>query len=485
LYLTTLSYNEVMKLELTTAVVNIIARLEEAGYQAYIVGGAVRDILLKRATTDWDITTSATPEEILPLFTESFYDNNFGTVMVAGKHVKEQFHLKDGACTDEEIFDITTYRAEHGYSDKRRPDKVTWGVSVEEDLKRRDFTINAMAMKILVTKSGVSEVEIRDPYDGQADLEAKQVRAVGVARERFEEDALRIMRAIRIGAQLGFVIEEETLAAIKEKAVNLQKIAWERIGAEVMKLLSSEHAADGIQLLVNTGIAEVVMPELLELRGIKQAGHHIYDVFTHSLEALRACPSPDPVVRLATLLHDVDKPVVMKEQGVRGVTFYNHEVSGARTAKQVAARLRLSKKDQDRVFTLVRWHMFTYDPKMTPASIRRFIRRVGKENIHDMMALRVGDRVGGGSKATSWRLTELQKRIGEQLYEPLSLKDLEIDGNRIMEILGVGPSRKIGEILNSLFEEIIEDSSLNNEEYLAKRVRELAKQKTRSERTGS
>jgi len=166
--------------------------------------------------------------------------------------------------------------------------------------------------------------------------------------------------------------------------------------------------------------------------------------------------------------------VVAKAEGARGVTFYNHEVSGARTAKRIAERLKLSKKDQDRVFTLVRWHMFVYESKMTDASIRRFIRRVGKENIVDMIALRIGDRVGGGSKATSWRLTELQKRIGEQMYEPLSLKDMNIDGAEIMKILTIPPSRKIGEILNALFEEILDDSAKNTKEYLEKRVKELA-----------
>jgi len=218
---------------------------------------------------------------------------------------------------------------------------------------------------------------------------------------------------------------------------------------------------------------EFVIPELLSTKAIKQGGHHIYDVFTHSLEALRACPSSDPVVRLATLLHDIDKPAVAKAEGVRGVTFYNHEVSGARTAKRVAERLKLPKKDQDRVFTLVRWHMFVYESKMTDASIRRFIRRVGKENIHDMMALRIGDRVGGGSKATSWRLTELQKRIGEQFYEPLSLKDLAIDGADVMQTLNIKPSRKVGEILNTLFEEILDDPKKNVKDELIKRLKEL------------
>lgn len=444
----------------------IVETLEKAGYEAWIVGGAVRDLLLTRSTKDWDITTNAKPDEVIPLFTESFYDNNFGTVMVAGKHLKSQFNLADDVASDDSIFDITTYRTDGVYSDKRRPDTVTWGKSVEEDLARRDFTINALAMG----KDG----RILDPYLGQEDLKKGLIRAVGKPRERFEEDALRMLRAVRLGAELGFVVEAETLAAIKEKAENIKEISWERIGAEVMKILASPNPADGVLLLHNVGILKTVMPELLLSKDIRQGGHHIYDVFTHAVEALRACPSPDPVVRLATLLHDVDKPVVAKAGGERGVTFYGHEVSGARTAKKIAERLRLSKRDQDRVFTLVRWHMFVYESKMTDASIRRFIRRVGKENIHDMMALRIGDRIGGGSKATSWRLTELQKRIGEQFYEPLSLKDLKINGADVMKILSISPSKKVGEILNTLFEEIIEDSSKNDKEYLEKRIKQLA-----------
>lgn len=459
-----------MKLKLDPGVVAIVKTLEGEGYEAWIVGGAVRDLLLDIPAYDWDVTTSATPEQIQPLFSECFYDNEYGTVKVAGKHIREQFGLADGEIEESVLYDITTYRSESEYSDKRRPDSVVWGKTVEEDLKRRDFTINALAIRQAQSK----HVEIIDPYGGQIDLKNQLIRAVGEPSERFDEDALRIMRAIRLSAQLGFMIEDKTLLALKAKVNNLKEISWERIGAETMKLLATEHAADGIQLMINTGIMEIVIPELLAMKEVKQGGHHIHDVFTHSLEALRACPSPDPVVRLATLLHDIDKPVVAKAEGVRGVTFYNHEVSGARTAKRIAERLKLSKKDQDRIFTLVRWHMFVYESKMTDASIRRFIRRIGKENIHDMMALRVGDRVGGGSKATSWRLTELQKRIGEQLYEPLSLKDMKINGAEIMQILNITPSRKVGEILNALFEEILDDSSKNTKEYLEKRVKELA-----------
>lgn len=456
-----------MKFKLDAGAEVIIKTLVKAGYEAWIVGGAVRDLILGLPSYDWDVTTNAKPEEIQPLFTECFYDNEYGTVKVAGKHIREQFGLPvdKAGMKDEELYDITTYRSEEGYSDKRRPDSVTWGASIEEDLTRRDFTINAMAINL--------EGEIVDPFGGKNDLEKKVIRAVGVASERFEEDGLRIMRAIRLAAQLGFTIEAETLVALKAKVSNLKQISWERIGAEVMKLLTTSHAADGVMLMANTKILEIVMPELLATKAIKQGGHHIYDVFTHSIEALRACPSSDPVVRLATLLHDIDKPTVAKAEGPRGVTFHSHEVVGARTAKKIAERLKLTKKEQDRVFTLVRWHMFTYDSKMTDAAIRRFIRRVGKENINDMMALRVGDRIGGGSKATSWRLTELQKRIGEQFYEPLSIKDLAIDGSDVMKILKIKPSKKVGEILNTLFEEILDDPKKNNKEELEKRVREL------------
>ncbi|TXH01684.1 MAG: HD domain-containing protein [Candidatus Moraniibacteriota bacterium] len=466
-----------MKLKIHPAAVLIVKTLQEAGYEAEIVGGAVRDLLLNLASYDWDITTNATPEYVEPLFKDSFYDNEYGTVKVAGKHLKEQFQLSDLECDDSMIFDITTYRSESGYTDKRRPDKVVWGKTIEEDLKRRDFTINALALRVkhedLVEKKEEYDCEIVDPYGGQEDIKSKVIRAVGVPIERFNEDALRIMRAIRLAAQLGFTIETETFVALKATVSNLKEISWERIGAEVMKLLATEHAADGIVLMANTGILEIIMPELIKCRGIMQGGHHTHDVYTHLIESLRGCSSSDPVVRLATLLHDIDKPTVVKAEGPRGVTFHNHEVVGARTAKRIAERLKLPKKDQDKIFTLVRWHMFHYDPKMTDSAIRRFIRRVGVENIHDMIALRIGDRIGSGAKTTSWRLTELQKRIGEQLYEPLSLKDMAVDGGDVMRILNIKPSRKIGEILNTLFEEIIEYSGKNTKEYLEKRIVEL------------
>jgi len=466
----------------------VLNQLQEAGYEAYVVGGAVRDLLLgKEEIFDWDITTSATPEQIQPLLSESFYDNNFGTVMVAPKHVMAQMLGKkelneEEKFEDMDVLDITTFRSEEGYSDRRRPDKVEWGESLEEDVKRRDFTINAMALratsyKLQVTSSArfeKVEVEIIDFNDGLKDLKAKLVRAVGDASKRFEEDALRMMRAIRIGAELSFGIEQECLEAISEKASLITKISNERVQVELVKILESDYPADGIMLLHTSGLLKYILPELEEGVDTPQGGRHKHTVFVHNIESLRECPSKDWLIRLATLLHDIGKPRTMKRQGPRGVTFYGHEVVGAHMCNKIADRLRLSKKNKNKLFTLVRWHMFTYNPEMTDAAIRRFIRRVGVGNINDMMMLRVGDRKGGGSRATSWRLRELQQRIGENLYEPMSVKDLKIDGHDLMKLLNVGPSRILGQVLNQLFEMVMEDEIENEKEVLEKKAVELA-----------
>ncbi|OGV90796.1 hypothetical protein A3A66_04155 [Microgenomates group bacterium RIFCSPLOWO2_01_FULL_46_13] len=477
-----------MHLKLPPPVLTVIGSLTTAGFEAYIVGGAVRDLLQQKDTTDWDFTTKATPEEIQKIFPDSFYDNHFGTVGITGQHllpVSSKAITKKWLAANwlDQVYEITTFRQEYGYSDKRHPDKIVWGKTLTEDLARRDFTINAIALKIHNPQSTIrnlsastpikTEVDIIDPYNGQVNLDQKLIRAVGDAKERFHEDALRMMRAIRLGAQLGFTIEPKTLTAIKQHANLIIHISWERIRDELLKIIASSYSADGILLLHSAGLLEFILPELLETRNVPQAGHHIYDVWTHSLESLRHCPSTDPLVRLATLLHDIGKPQTFRRQGPRGITFYGHEVVGARLTNLIAQRLRLSTKQSQKLTTLVRWHMFTYNPEMTDASIRRFIRRVGLENINDMLLLRVGDRKGGGSKATSWRLRQLQERIGQQLYEPMSLKDMKVNGLDVMKTLKIEPGPKIGQILNQLFEEILEDTSKNNRKYLISRIKKL------------
>ncbi len=479
-----------MNLLLSQPVLYVLYALQKAGFEATVVGGAVRDILLGRPTTDWDFTTNAKPDEIMRVFPHHFYTNAFGTVGLpfAGllKEMKAAgWHVNDELVSDplwiDQIIDVTTYRFESGYTDNRRPDQVTWGTRLIDDVARRDFTINALALSIdqQQLEQGIHErmsevqVEVVDHFNGEQDLANHTIRAVGNPAERFQEDALRMMRAIRLGAQLGFTIEAETLKAIQDNAGLIERISGERIRDELFKLLKSDYPAEGIQLLVNSGLLQFILPELLPMKGVKQGGHHIYDVWDHSIEALRGCPSTDALVRFAALLHDVGKPKTVRYQGPRGVTFYGHEVVGARMARVIAERLKLPTHQKEKLVTLVRWHMFVYDSQMTDGAIRRFIKNVGLENINDMMLLRVGDRKGGGSKSTSWRLTELQQRIGEQLYEPMSLKDMAINGNDLMTDLHVNPGPQMGKILNTLFDEVIEDSAKNTREYLLSRAKEL------------
>lgn len=468
---------------LPAPVIYILDTLTQNGHEAFVVGGAVRDLLLKfEDVHDWDITTSATPEQILEIFPESFYDNNYGTVMIAPKHIGEQAGL-DLEFEDLDVFDITTYRTEDGYTNRRHPDKVEWGKTLEEDVSRRDFTINAMALSshefrladLDLDDSGFARIpmEIHDFHQGLADLDQGLIRTVGKAKDRFSEDALRMMRAVRIATGLNFQLEDDTAEAISSQASLLSQISQERIRDELITMLSSNYPAEGILLLEQLGLLVHILPELRQGQGIAQGGRHRFDVWKHSIESLRGCPSRDPIVRLATLLHDVGKPKTARKQGPRGVTFYGHEVVGAHMSKQISDRLRLSKKDKQRLFILIRWHMFTYSPEMTDSAIRRFIRRVGLENINDMMNLRIGDRQGGGSKATSWRLRELQQRIGENLYEPMSLKDIKIDGHRLMEILEIKPSPVLGKILNQLFELVMDDEVANEPEALEAKAREI------------
>lgn len=470
-----------MDFQLPTSVAVIISTIQSKGFSCEIVGGAVRDTLIGRETTDWDFTTNATPEEILPLFHESFYENQFGTVMVAQKHLTEQFSLTPLPLSLDPnlIYDITTYRSDGEYRNHRKPESVVWGKSIAEDLQRRDFTINAIALRAKDFTLDISlpttrvEVEVIDPFNGQQDLVNKIIRTVGDPKERFEEDALRMLRAIRFANALSFTIENNTLQALKNHVDDLRHVSFERISTEFMSMLSSDTPDIAIVLLDKFGLLQYIIPELLATKGVRQSGHHIYDVWEHSVRALAACESKDPVVRLATLLHDIAKPVTYQEVGGGAVTFYNHEVVGARMAKEIAKRLKLPKEDCDRIFTLVRWHMFTYETFVTDAYIRRFLRRVGTENMEDMFDLRVGDRVGSGSKATSWRLEELKERIWAELHQPLKVTDLAIDGHDLMTELNLTPGPVIGKLLNDLLEEVLEHPENNTKELLLDKAKAL------------
>ena len=473
-------------------ILTIYKKFQKSGFEIYLVGGCVRNLLMKKAVKDWDFTTSATPEQILALFPEGFYDNKFGTVgltiEISGR---------------KQIAEVTTFRTEHGYSDRRRPDVVKWGKTVEEDLARRDLTINAIALRIGLNHPVIAsaakqskaqeiatsptaprndniqlKIHIIDPFKGQGDIQKKIIRAVGDPKQRFKEDALRLLRAIRIATENAFTIEEKTWNEIVEDSKLISEVSGERIRIELLRIMSSQHPYDGVMLLKNSGLLQYILPKLIEGIGVSQVRpgrHHTSDVFTHNMLSLKFCPSTDPIVRFATLLHDVGKPKVATQDEKGLVIFHNHEIVGARIARQICDSLHFSKKDRDKIVNLIRWHMFTVDEKITDAAVRRFIRRVGVESVKDMMDLRIGDRLGGGTQtAESWRLKLFKKRIEDQLKPaPFSINDLAVDGNDIMKTLNIKPGPKVGQILQKIFEEVDEDLSKNNKEYLLKRILEL------------
>lgn len=507
----------------------ILYILQKNNYETYIVGGAVRDtlidalankkntILTTLSANDYDFTTNAKPEEIQELFPENFYDNLYGTVGIAKKHLHEQMDRKPVTNDNnqksqdqlidlekatkiheslqpsikeekedhqqKEVYEITTFRSDGTYSDHRRPEKVTWGNSLEEDLSRRDFTINAMAIKVSndflnkidfkTSKENLelkpSDFEVIDLHGGAEDLANEIIKTVGNPNKRFNEDALRMLRAIRFSVQLNMQIDEETFESILTNSHLLKHISFERISDEFLKMLKSDFPKEAILILDETKLLEHIIPELLDGKGVMQAGHHTTDVWTHNIDALGTCPSKDPIVRLATLLHDIAKPHTYKEIDGKP-TFYNHEIIGSRIAKQIARRLRLSKHDIDKIFILVRYHMFYYQPENSDASIRRFMRKVGLENINDILDLREADRLGSGARKTSWRLEEMKERMVSQLHQPFSIKDLAINGHDIMEHFRIKPGPQLGQILNDLFEKVTENPELNTKEILLKEV---------------
>ena len=443
-----------MNYTLPEKVKNILEIFEKNKFQIYVVGGAVRDFLMGKEVEDWDFTTDAKPEEILKLYPEGFYDNKFGTV---------------GIPVDNQTFEITTMRKEGVYKDHRHPVEVSWTDKIEEDLARRDFTINAIAMDV--------KGNLVDPFKGEDDIKNKIIKAVGDPNTRFQEDALRLIRTIRFATRFEFDIEKQTFEAIKKNANLIEEIAKERVRDELFKILESVNPYIGIIKLREAGILQIILPELEKCFGIQQEGpkhDRVYDIGEHSLLTLKECTSSDPLVRFAALLHDVGKVKTVHIQKDSNVTFYNHDLEGGKIVLQTAKRFNLSKKQTDKLYKLVRWHMFTMDENQTDSAIRRFIKNVGLENIEDMMAVRVGDRLGGGTQnPTSWRMEKFKERINQVLQKPFSISDLKINGNDVMEVLKIKPGPKVGEILQKLFEEVLEDSSKNKKEYLLQRIKEI------------
>ncbi|MEK9154671.1 MAG: CCA tRNA nucleotidyltransferase [Patescibacteria group bacterium] len=453
---------------------NISEKLSKANFQAYLVGGCVRDLLLKKAPKDWDITTDAKPEEIQKIFPESVYENNFGTVAV--KTDSEDPKLK--------IVEITTFRVEGKYTDKRHPDEIKFAKTIEEDLSRRDFTINALAF-------GLSEDmadKIIDPHGGQFDIKNKIIKTVGDPIQRFNEDALRLIRAVRFAVQLdfsaqggpasGWEIEEKTFKAIKEKSGLLEMIAKERISDEFKKIIMTPNAKKGIELLEEAGLLKYIIPELREGINVGQNKHHIYTVWEHNLRALDYAAKKEYSfeIRLASLLHDVGKPKTKAGEGPNS-TFYNHEVVGAKIAARIMDRLSFSKDISELVIHLVRYHLFYYNVgEVTESGVRRFLRRVGSEHVDDLIKIREADRIGSGvPKAIPYKLRHLLFMIEKVKHDPISPKMLKVNGSDLMEILKIKPGPKVGQILSVLLEEVIEEPNKNDKKKLEIRIKELGK----------
>lgn len=649
-------------LKIPKSVEIILTKLENAGFEAFVVGGCVRDILLEKKPKDWDITTSATPTEIKEIFPDGKYENDFGTVIISDKYltgheivsdkskitlgIKEKlleiakekylrkikckghnlshaervtknaleiaktfkrikpefieiiamfhdtgraeiengeghveksqeilkteskiflekeemellkeavFHkstlprrtleaqilveadLIDGLCIErinsfkkeikkeyldwirayfnkEKAFneiitlrgkelmveaidnfneadfgfkieqieinenkniEITTFRIETKYSDKRHPDQVKFAKTLKEDLSRRDFTINAMALKkVEEVNENIKQAfqikgwEIIDLFEGLEDLQNRQLRAVGDANERFDEDALRMFRAVRFATTLAFEIEKETKKAIEEKISNMSFISKERIRDEFEKIMLADNPAKGVELLVEMGLMKYVIPEIVSTVGVEQNHHHYYGkyntVYKHLVASLEKCPSDKIEVRLAAFLHDIGKPSVKEGVG-ENATFYNHEYVGAKMVQKILERLKFKRKIIEKTVLLVKSHMFYYNvDEVGEAGVRRVVRKVGKENIKDLIDVRIGDRLGSGvPKAVPYKLRHFQYMVEKVSMDPISVKQLKIDGNILIKELKIAPGPQIGAILEVLLAKVIEDPNIN------------------------
>ena len=426
----------------------LAAHFREKGKQAYLVGGAVRDLARGMGAKDWDIATDARPEEVMGMFRRVIPTGiKHGTVTILYKGLS---------------LETTTFRTESGYADGRHPDQVEYAATIEEDLSRRDFTMNALAQDILTGR-------IVDPWGGAADIRDRVIRCVGDPAERFSEDGLRPLRAVRFAAQLGFRIEDRTLAAIGAALPTTARIAKERIRDELDKMLGSRKPSIGLRLMEQTGLLGLILPELAACRGIDQKGFHRFDVLDHSFFSCDGAPGDRLILRWAALLHDTGKALTMAVDGDGCITFYRHEEHSARIVRSAMNRLRYSKEIVESVAHLVLMHMFHYEPSWNDAAVRRLIVRVGKGNLEDLLELRRADSYGmGGIEAPPDLNASLAGRIAGILEQEnaLTLKDLAINGNDLAA-LGISKGPRMGIILQELFQTILDDPAMNDKDALS------------------
>lgn len=452
---------EIIRLTIPPEVRAAAEALKNAGFEAYLVGGCVRDLLLAREPKDWDLTTNARPEQIQHVFDETFYENTFGTVGVVT--MSENPRLK--------VIEITPYRIEGAYSDARRPDEVQFSDKLSDDLERRDFTVNAIAYE-----PGAGQ--LIDMHGGRVDIQKRIIAAVGDPEKRFGEDALRMLRAVRLAAELDFVIDAATASGIAVHAAQLAKISRERVRDEFIRILESDRPLQALFVAQKLGVLKYIVPELEEGIGCAQNQAHSFDVFEHLLRTLQhAADKGWPLhVRLAALFHDIGKPASRRfSDEKQDWTFHGHEVIGAKMARRVLADLRFPKDLSDVVVSLVRWHMFFSDPEqVTLAAVRRTIRNVGQEHIKDLLNLRICDRIGTGRpKEQPFRLRKYMSMVDEAMRDPVSVGMLKIDGSRIMEISHETPGPRLGWVLHALLEEVLDDPKQNTESALEGRALEL------------
>ena len=421
-------------------VLRVLDRLNAEGHAAYVVGGSLRDALRGVEPADWDLATDALPDGVLAIVPGAVYENAFGTVAV-----------REGG----RQLEVTPFRTEHEYADFRRPHRVEFGADLGADLARRDFTVNAMAWG----RDGADgDRALIDPFGGQADLAAGILRAVGEPDQRFGEDALRMIRAVRLAATLGFTIEPATLAAIRASAPVAGHLSGERIRDELTKLLSAPAPSVGLRLAQSTGLLRVIAPDLAAQPGIPQNKVPGEDLWDHTLRTVDAVPARDGLVRLAALVHDLGKPATLADG-----RFRDHDAVGARLAGAWLRGLRLPKATIDPVVHLVGHHMFESDPGLSDVAVRRFIRRIGPGKVAPLFALRRADDIGSGRNPDDPRIAAFRARVEAELaaQPPLDRTALAIDGDDLIRELGMGPGPRLGQVLDELLERALEDPSVN------------------------